>query len=144
MPRNLDRDVRRGAESVQTEPLARLNAAQPQRPKADDAGAEQRCCFFIAKDRGNGIGKVSRHDGILRIASINLIAGEACRRTQVLPAAPAKVTSTAGALQPSDTDSFPDISVINARPKFTDRPDGLMTGDQRQLGSVQLTFNDMQ
>ena len=50
--RDLADDVRRGAEAVQAERFA--VAGEPERPVADEAGAEQRRCLRVRVRGGNG------------------------------------------------------------------------------------------
>jgi hypothetical protein len=143
MTGNLDGNVRGRAKPIETEPLARLDSTQTQRTVADDAGAEQGGCFCITKDRWNRIGKCCWNKRILRIPTIDLIAGKPGALAQVLAPARAKFTEATGVLQPGDPDSLADCSLTHACANLTHQPDGLVAGNERKRGVGQLAFDDM-
>jgi hypothetical protein len=73
--RHLRNDVRCGAETVETEP-ARLTG-HAQRTVADQPGTEQRCHFRVGvAGRDREAEALIRH-GVVAVAAIDLIAGEA-------------------------------------------------------------------
>jgi hypothetical protein len=76
MTSDLDGNVSRRSKPIETEPLARLDSAQAQGAVADDPGTEKGGRFFITEDRWNRIGKFRRNERVLRVPSIDLIAGK--------------------------------------------------------------------
>jgi hypothetical protein len=99
-------DVRRGAESVETDP-PRV-AGHPVRSKADQPGTQQRRGLRIAVRLGQ-LERVPRvGDGVLGIPAVELIAGEASLAAQVLPALPAEAALIARVAEPRDTNPVAD------------------------------------
>ena len=72
MARDLDRDVRRGAEAVEAEPAAGADVGAAQRAVADDAGAEQRRGLRVGDRVGQRVGEVLAHDGVLGVAAVGV------------------------------------------------------------------------
>jgi hypothetical protein len=141
--RNLNRDMRARAEPIEAEALARLDTAEPQGAIPDDAGTQQRCRFLVREPRRQRICVTSRHDRIVRIAAVDLVAGEGRAQAQILPAAQTKLASAAGRLQPGNADpiAFLQIAHIPAQP--LDDADHLMPGDNVRRDMGQLAFDDM-
>src|SRR5437867_3712298 len=106
VPGNLDGNVRRCAETIETEPLLRTHAAQPQRAETDDSGAEQRRGFGIGKTLRDFHRKRRRHDGKLSVAAVDVETGEPRALAQILPVAPAELAHAARAMQPRDADAL--------------------------------------
>ena len=115
MTSNLDGNVRGRSKSIETEPLAWLDSTQAQGAVADDPGAEEGGRFFITEDRWNRIGKCCRDERILRVSSIDLIAGKPGALAQVLSPARAKFAAAAGVLQPGNPDSLADCPLSSRR-----------------------------
>ena len=55
---------------------------------------------------GQRVGEVLAHDGVLGVAAVGVVAGEARLRAEVLVAAPAVRADAAGAAQPGDADAL--------------------------------------
>jgi hypothetical protein len=123
--------------------LARLDSTQTQCAVADDPGAEERGCFFILEDRWEWIGKCCRNERILRISAIDLIAGKPGALAQVLAPARAKLADATRVLQPGNPDSLTDCPLTHVCADLAHDPDGLVTGNERERRSSQLTFNDV-
>src|SRR5438477_7417568 len=77
MARELDQQVGRGTESIEPEAIAFLNSAEPIRAVANDSCAEQRGSMFVGKYFWNQVSEVFADTGELRVASVDVIAGEA-------------------------------------------------------------------
>src|SRR6185369_15814933 len=107
--RDLDRDVGRGAEPVETETLGVTRQAQG--AIADQSGAEQR--------RGVDV-------GVLGIAAVDLIAGEAGAHAQVLAAADAVAAFPAGPAEPRNADPVPRPRMLDADAGADHRGDDLV------------------
>src|SRR5687767_10383258 len=79
MARDLDRDVRRRAESINAQTFAGRRAGaygEAQRAEADDACAEKRRGLFVAEGLGNRVNEISRGDGIFSVTAVDQPAGE--------------------------------------------------------------------
>src|SRR5690242_892744 len=95
--------MRRGAKAVDAEPQ-RLSgdrlAGHLQRAIANQAGAEQRRRFGIAVTFENGEDVARISDGVLGIAAVDLIAGEAWIVAEVLAAGAAVEAGAVGEAEP--------------------------------------------
>src|SRR5262249_44794030 len=104
--RDLGEDVRRGTEPVEAD-AARV-AAHAQRARADQPGAQEWCglsAVVSGRDRKAvaGVG-----DRVLGEAAVEVAAGEARLRTQVLATRAAILTAAAGPAQPGHADALAD------------------------------------
>src|SRR5205085_5173972 len=90
-------DVRRGAEAVQAEPLRVARGAQ--RAVADQAGAEERRRLLVGVALRDRKAEALVGDGVLRVAAVEVVAGEARGVAEVL--APARAVA-AGAVRPAE------------------------------------------
>ena len=68
--RHLGREVRRGAEPVDAETAARRQRGAPQRPVADDAGAQQRGGLHVGEPVRDRVGEGLGDDGLLGVAAV--------------------------------------------------------------------------
>jgi hypothetical protein len=143
MTGNLDGNVSGRSKPIETEPLARLDSTQAQCAVADDPGAEEGGRFFVTENRRNRIGKCCRDERILCVSTIDLIAGKPGALAQILSPARAKFAAAARVLQPSDPDSLADCPLMHAGANLTHDSDGLMAGNERKRGIVQLAFDDV-
>jgi hypothetical protein len=143
MTSNLDGNVSGRSESIETEPLARLDSTQTQCAVADDPGAEKGGRLFVTEDRRNRIGKCCRDERILCVSTIDLITGKPGALAQIFPPARAKFAAAARLLQPGYADSLADCSLIHAGANLTHDSDGLVTGNEWKRGVGQLTFDDV-
>ncbi len=144
MPRDLDRDVRRGSEAVQAQPLGALRPGDPQRPQADDPGAQQRRGLERVHIGPDMVGKVRLRDHRGCEAAIHIPASEACAFAQVLLPASAEAALPAGRVQPRHADRIPNREPLDALAEPLDRADDLVAGDDRQLVRGKIAFDDMQ
>ena len=96
--RDLDREVRRGAEAVEPDPRARLDPGDPQRPVADDARTQERRRLEIGERIGEREDVVAPGRDQLGVAPVGRPARELGVRTQVLEAAAAGGTGAVGAV----------------------------------------------
>ena len=94
---DLAEDVGGGAEAVEADPL-RL-ADQPQRPVADQPGAEERRRLGVGVDVGDREAEVLGGDGELGVAAVDVVAGEAGVLAEVL--APLAAVAAVPSAQPS-------------------------------------------
>ena len=84
-----------------------------------------------------------RH-GVLGIAPVQGVAGEAWMVAEVLPALAAVAADPAGVAQPRHPDAVADPEFFHPRPHGGHRAGNLMTEDQGQFGLGQLPVHDMQ
>ena len=143
MTSDLDGNVSGRSKPIETEPLARLDSAQTQCAVADDPGTEEGGRFFITEDRWNRIGKFRRNERILRVPSIDLIAGKPGVFTEVLAPARAKFADAARMLQPGDADSLADRPPTRTGAYPTDDSDCLVAWNEWKPRVDQLAFNDV-
>ena len=100
--RNLAEDVGGGAEPVEADALG--VADQAQRPVADQAGAEQRRRLLVGLAVGDREAVALVGDGELRVAAVDVVAGEAGPVAEVLATAAAVAALAAGPAEPGDPD----------------------------------------
>src|SRR5205085_492588 len=103
--RDLGDDVRRHAEAVEAEPLA--VARQPQRAVADQPGAEQRRRLLVGIALGDREAEALGGDGVLRVAAVEVVAGEPGRVAEVLAAAAAVAARPVRPAEPRDAEPPP-------------------------------------
>ena len=135
-------DVGRGAEAVEAEPLR--VAAEPQRPVADQPGAQQRRRLEVRvalRDR-EAVALVG--DRQLRVAAVELVAGEAGPLAEVLAAGAAVAALAAGPAEPRDPDPLPGLEALRPLPRPLDGADDLVAGDERQLRLGQVAVDDVE
>src|SRR5439155_20464309 len=80
-------------------------------------------------------------DGQLRVAAVDLIAGEARPVAEVLAAGAAVAALAARPAEPGNADA---IRRLEARAARDDAADGLVAGDERQLRLGQLAVGGVQ
>jgi hypothetical protein len=123
--------VRRGAKAVQPQALA---VGEPQSAIADQPSAEQRRRREILEPVGNRKAEALVRDAPLRVAAVDVVAGEARVVAEVLAAAAAVA---AGAVRPREPrDAEPPAVVRDA--------DDLVPEGQRQLRPVELAVDDVE
>ena len=83
-------------------------------------------------------------DGVLGVAAVALIAGEARLRAEVLGAAPAEAAAPARPAEPGDADAVADRDIAHAVAERLDRADDLVAEDERQCRVGQLAVDDVQ
>ena len=144
MLRDLQDDVRAGAEPVQRDGAAARHRGQPQRPVPDDARAEQRGGLGVGERRRDRVGVVGAHDRVLGVAAVEVVAGVARRGAEVLGAARAVGAYAARRAEPRDPDAIPGLE---ARHVGTDRihcSDHLVARNQRSAMRRQIGLDDVE
>ena len=141
--RHLGDDVRRRAEAVDAEPLGVARHAQA--AVADQPGAQQRRRLGVAVAAGERKAVAGVGDRVLGVAAVDLVAGEAGVRAQVLLARPAVAASAAGPAEPGHADPLARArEPRRPRPRADDVADDLVAGNDRQLRLRQLAVDDVQ
>ena len=78
------------------------------------------------------------------MAAVEVVAGEACARTEVLAAGPAEAAGAAGPTQPRDAHPRARRESCDVRAERDDVADDLVAEDERELGIGQLAVGDVQ
>jgi hypothetical protein len=144
VPGDLDRDMGRRAEAIQSQALTRLHAAEAQGTIADDTGAQQRRRLFITKDRRNRVGEALGHDGILGVSAIDVIAGERSQSAEILPSATAEFAASACGLKPGDADAIAFLHRAHAFPYLIGDAHCLVSGYDGSLRRREFAFHNVQ
>ena len=133
--RDLRDDVRRGAEAVEAEPLR--VAREPQRAVADQPGAEQRRRLHVGVAVRDREAEALVGDRVLRVAAVEVVAGEARAVAEVLAARAAVAARRRRSSR---------ATARRARSAAARRPlaDDLVAGHERQLRVRQLAVDDVQ
>ena len=100
MPDHLQHQVRRCAEAGQAEVLPVLQPAQPQRPVADRAGAEQRRGLGVGETIRDAVGEALRDNHQFGVTAVRITSRGAEVSAQVFPARPAELARAAGRVDP--------------------------------------------
>ena len=133
VPRDLRDDVRRGAEAVEPEPLG--VAGHAQRAVADQPGAQERRRLLVRVAVGDREAEALVGDRELRVAAVEVVAGEPRAVAEVLAARSG--SSGTRRVQPSQG-----TAQAARRPRST--ADDLVAGDERQLRVRELAVDDVQ
>src|SRR5207249_3534153 len=141
---DLDRDVRGGAESVETEPAPLADRGESERAKADDPGAEERRRGEIGEPPGDPIDEGFGCDHVLSVAAVGAPAGEERIVAEILAARAAILAVAAGSVEPGDADSLSWSEAVCARAAGVDRSDDLMAGDHGRAARLELALDDVQ
>src|SRR5581483_7283034 len=143
VPRHLDTNVRTSAIAVQPKPLATLQVREADRAVADNARAQQWRSLDIRKLIGQWDGKLLRHGGIFRIATLRRIAREARVLTQVFLTAPAIFANATRLMQPGNTNSRSRRETACPHAVLGYRSDDFMAGNDGQRRVRQFTLHDV-
>src|SRR4029453_1729795 len=100
VPRDLGDEMRGGAEAVETEALR--VAREAERAIAEDPGAGERGPFRVADTLGERQDVARVGDGQLRVAAVDVVAGEARARAEVLAPGAAEAARAARPGEPGD------------------------------------------
>ncbi len=133
--------MRRRSEAVDAEP-ARV-ARDPIGSIADQPGAEQRRRLEVAVALGKCKGKPDIGDGILGVAAIELIAGEAGLRAEVLASRRAILAMTAGAAEPGHAHAFALALLVDTLPACCDRAHDLVARHHGQSRIGELAVDEV-
>ena len=136
-----------GAEAVDAETrqlAAERLAGELERAVADQPGAEQRRRLRVAIGwrQLEAVARVG--DGVLGIAAVDLVAGEARVVAEILLAAAAIEARAVGRAEPRHADAVADGEALDARAERRDLADDLVAENERQLGMRQLAVDDVQ
>ena len=136
-------DVGRGAEAVEPEPLGPV-AGGDQGAVADEAGAEERRGVGGAQAGREGEAVALVGHGVLGVAAVEVVAGEACVGAEVLAARPAEAAGAAGPPQPGNADPRAGVEARDVGAEGDDFAHDLMAEHERELGVGQLAVDDVQ
>src|SRR5256714_7174710 len=128
MARQLGDDVRRGTESIKTQPFRVARFAK--RPVPDQPGAKQRRRAYVIERVRNRERKPRVGHGELSVAAINRVSGEPRPLTQVLATRSAILAFATGPADPRNPDAIPNSEVFHSATDFFDAPDNLVSGNQ--------------
>ncbi len=134
-------NVRGGAKAVQAQ--AAGIARQTERPISDESGAQQRCGLNIVEPGRQHKAITFRRQRELRVAAVDMVAGEARLLAQIFPAAQAVGASFAGPSQPRHPDP---VALAHALHVFTHGSHGgddLVSGDQGEPRRRKLAVEDV-
>jgi hypothetical protein len=136
-------DVRGRAEAVEPDAFGVL-PAKPQRAVADQPGAKERRGLQVRKPLRDRKAEALVGDRRLRIAAVDVVAGELRVHAEVLAIGAAKAARLVDPAEPRDADALPDLEPLRPLTESLDRSHDLMTGDERQLGLGQVPIDDVQ
>ena len=142
MAADLRDDVRRRAEAVKADPLARPRRLQA--APADQSGAEQRrggdrVARRRQLQRERGLG-----DEVRGVAAVAGVAGELGMVAKILAALVAIEAMAAGVRQPGNADPLADGEILDPGAEPLDQADHLVAGNDRQPRIGQLAVDDVQ
>ena len=112
---------------------------QPIRP-AQSSGAACRSSYASGKAKQ----KRASATTLVGIATVDLVAGEARLRAEILPAGATVRADPARPAEPRDADAAAHGKAFDARPAGQHTRHDLMAGDQRQLGLAELAVDHVQ
>ena len=142
--RDLDGDVRRGAEAVHAEAATGAHGGQRERAIADDARAQQRRRLHVAEHRGNRVRVLLVHHGVFREAAVGVPAGELGALAEVLAIRRAVEARPARVAQPRDADPIALAEASRVAAARHHAADRLVAGHQRRAQRRQLALDDVE
>jgi hypothetical protein len=142
--RQLCRQVRAGAESVEPETPPTGHMGAEEGPVADDAGAQQRGCLGVAQAVGEPVAERLGHGGVLGEASVGVPARVLRGRAQVLAAAATPPTGATGTPQPGDADPVTQGEPLRACTPCHHVADHLVSGDPAGGPGRQVAVREVQ
>ena len=138
----LRHDMRRGAESVQTQFFARPRYAQ--RAPADQPGAQQRCKVFVSATLREANGKLCFDQGMGGKSAIAGVAGKFRMVAQVFLFNEAIAALAATVAEPRNPDPVAKRESLDVHADFIDATDDLMTRDDGRPRVRQFAVDDVQ
>lgn len=144
MARDLNRDVRSGAESIKAQASASLGVSNSEAAKPNDSRAEERRGCKIGESVGNWIEEAFLCEGIFGVPSIHGIAGECRMITEIFFAAVAIFTSSVGRVQPRDAGACSNWIKLRAFAHSFNGSDDLMAGCDGRFARRELPFDHVQ
>ena len=124
------------------DPRGKLRPSQ--RPIADDSRTEEGGRLFIAEGVGNRVGVAFLGDHILRVAAVDVPAGEERCGTEVLSPVEAEPTGSTGVAQPGNSHPFSQAEPGTARTEGVDHPHHLMAGNHQPMSRGQIALGKVQ
>src|SRR5581483_419049 len=140
--RRLGHDVGSRAEAV--EPQTSGITSELQRAIADEAGAQERRGLQIGIAGWQREAESRVGDGVLGVAAVDVISGEAGAVAQVLAIGKAEAAVSAGPAQPGNAYAIADREAAHAMADLGHLPGDLMAQYQRQLRIGQLAVEDVE
>ena len=135
MPRKLQDEMRRPAESGQPEQLAVTQPGEGEGAVADGAGAEQRRRLLVREGVGDDVGVIFAHRHVLGVAAVHIPAGCPKRGAQVLVCRPGR------SVDPTDAHPVADSELPDARADAGHVADHLVPEDDRQARRRRAPFD---
>ena len=125
-------------------PAAAPSPAMRQRAVADESRAEQRRRFRIAVALGQREAEALVGDHGFGEAAVEVVAGEARLRAQVLPAGQAEPARAASPAEPRHADALPGREPLRSRARRVHDTHDLVAGHDRPAEVGQLAVDDVQ
>ncbi len=129
-------------EAVESEALRVAGHAQT--ALADQPGAEQRRQLHVAglAAQREAVARVGQRE--VRVAPVDLVAGERGLVAEILAAAGAVATAPAGGPQPGNADALPRLQAVHAGPAALHPAHDLVAGNDGQPHRLELAVDDVQ
>ncbi len=143
VPRDLEHDVRGGAESIEAEPPAGGNLGAAERAIADDPRAQQGSGLEVRKRLRYRVGERLGDDGELRVSPVGVVPGVPRDAAQVLGSRGAKRAGAASVAQPRDPDALADRAPRAAGAEPVHDPDRLVARDQGEPPRREVALDDV-
>jgi len=140
--RDLSDDVRRGAEPEDAE-IARI-ARHDQRAVADQPGAQERRRFGVARLACDREAESRVGDRVFLVSAIDLVAGKARLRAQILAPRAAEPAFAAAPAEPRHADPLAQGETLDALAQPGHPPDDLVAGHDRQSRVLELAVHNME
>ena len=144
MDRYLSGEMSGCAEPIHPQPLTGAYPPQAQRPEADDPRAEQRRGSRVGKSVRDRDRELLMHQGVLGVATIDIVAREPSLIAQVLFTRQTIRASAAGGVQPGNSYAITSAEPVDPRSHGFDATHYLMPRHHRESVAGQLSFDDMQ
>src|SRR3569832_2241409 len=140
--RDLRGDMGCGAEALKADSLC--VSSHLERAIANQPGAQERCCFYIAETGRDRKTIALMRDGIFRIAAIDLIAGEPRPVAKIFASAAAESTFAARPAQPGHAHAHAHLEGLHLFTEPLERADDFMSGNKRGLWIGELAIDHVQ
>jgi hypothetical protein len=144
MPRYLNRNVCRRAETIKPQLLSCGNRAHPKAAVANDSRAHQWRHLLIGKLVGDYVNEILWRKRVFRIAAIHCISRELGRIAQIFLAAMTVCAGAISLVQPGNPDTLPHRKAFRLRAEFFDRSDYLVARNQRRFYRRKFTLDHVQ
>ena len=142
MPSDLRHEVPGGAEAVDAKPLGVPGG--PERPVADQAGAEQGSGLNVGDLRRQGEAVALVRHGVLGVAPVEGVAREPGPVAEILPAGPAVPALTIGPAKPGYPHPIARTETSGPGPGPLDRRHDLVAKYKGELGIGELAVGHVQ